>query len=154
MAITATLTVNPAAVQSPQQLATVTLTLSNSLATTVNVTGVVPYAAAGAGGTIGSVPVLLGMPPIGPGQPMTIPATGANLVMTWTVAAVAPPQATYAINPFGQGSYPGGAAITPLVPLANPSSQVIALGATVYTADGSITIPATVNLTVTGLAAA
>lgn len=153
MAITATLTVNPSSVQSPTQLATVTLTLSQNLAGTLAVVNVTPYALSAAG--IGGAPCLLGLPNTGPGMPMTIPASGGgNLVLSWTASFVAPQQATYAVNPFSQGSYPGGAAITPLIPLAMPSSQVITLGCQLYTADGAVTTPATVTVTVTGLAAA
>jgi hypothetical protein len=153
MAITATLSVNPSTVQSPSQLVTVTLTISQNLAGSLNVINVVPYALDAAGH--GSTAVLLGLPNTGPGQNMTIPTSGGgNLVLTWSASFVAPPQSTYASNPFAQGSYPGGAAITPLIPLAQPSSVVFTLGCTLYTADGTVTIPSTATVTVTGLAAA
>lgn len=149
MAITATIAVNPSSITSPQQQATVTLTISNSLSTTVQVTGVVPTAAVHSG-TNGSVPVLLGQPPIGPGMPLTVPATGTNLVMTWSVTAPAPIATTYPINPFGQGSYPGGATITPQIPLSMPSSQQIDLSCLLYCNDGSTTIPTAATLTING----
>lgn len=142
MTITASIALNPSTVTAGQK-ATATLTISNSLSTAVNIENVTPTAPRGA-------PVLLGQPPTGPSMPMTVPATGTDRTMTFDVVPIAPEQTTYATNPFGQGSYPGGATITPLPSLAQPSQQVIAIGAMVYTADGSATTASTANLTING----
>ena len=142
MAVTATISLNPSTVTAPGQVAA-TLTISNSSSTPINIINVVPY-------VTGTPPVLMGLPPTGPGMTMTVPATGTTLVMVFSLTATAPIATTYPTNPFAQGSYPGGATITPLIPLANPTTQTITVGCLIYLADGTITTASTASLTING----
>lgn len=146
MAITASIALTPAAAKTLQKVAAV-LTINNSAGTAVLVTGVTPYADAGGSNTSQAVSVEVGQPPTGPGENITVPASGA-LTMEFDVIGMGPQVPTYTTNPFGSPGQ-GGATIVNLPPLAMPQSSTYDIGATVYTNDGAITIATTATLTVT-----
>lgn len=148
MAISAAIVLTPSSLSSTAGVqSSAALTVTNSGTSAVNVTGVVPFAEPH-GGTTGSVSVLVGQPNIGPGMPTSVPGSSGTLVITFPVVANAPQVANYKNNPFPSAGQ-GGAAITPLPPIAMPQSQSYDIGATVYTSDGSVTAATTAQLTVT-----
>lgn len=147
MAITAAMTVGSATAKTLAKTAC-TCTVTNTGASAVSVTNVVPYATV-SGLTPRQVNMNLGMPPIGPGMPVSVPGSSGTLAMSWDAVALEPHVPTYTNNPFpssGPGM-PSGA--TPLPPIAEPQSIVYAVGATVYTSDGSVTTASTTTITVT-----
>jgi hypothetical protein len=126
MAITATITLSAATI-SKQQKVTATLNVANSGASAINVTGIQPRAY-----TTGVTPLepcgaSIGVPALGPGMNVSIPATGSlNFSFDYTFA----PPSTGA-NGQGTGTY--------------------SCDAVVYTSDGSITVPTAATVTVNPL---
>lgn len=146
MAITASIALTPSAAKTYQKVSAV-LTINNSAGTAVLVTGVTPYADVGGSSTSQAVPVELGQPPTGPGETITVAASGA-LTMEFDVVPMGPQVPTYTTNPFGSPGQ-GGATIVNLPPLAMPQSSTFDIGALVYTNDGAVTTATTALLTVT-----
>lgn len=144
MAITASVALSPTSAKIGQA-SVVTLTVNNSASTAVNVTGIAPTVLNAAGSS--AVDALVGQPPITPGFSISVPGSG-SATFQWSVTAGSPQAANYAANPFPSAGQ-GGAAITPLVSLAMPTSLVYTVGALVYTSDGSATSATTASLTVT-----
>jgi hypothetical protein len=141
MAITASIALSPSSTTAPTDV-NAQVTVNNSAGASVTVTSIIPTAVAKTSGTP-TTPTLLGICTAGyPGQNNTVPATG-SAVFSFSLAPTSPQTNTYSVNPFPVG-------VTPLVPLAMPSSQVITVGATVFTSDGAITNATTADLTVTG----
>jgi hypothetical protein len=121
MAITATIALTPSTIVAgnPKGV-TAELTVSNSGSDDVTIRNVTPIAEVH-GGSAASVCVASGVPPIGPGFNITVPA-GGSLVIPWGVVAHGP-------TARGTNYYD--------------------IGAEVLTSDGSITRPTVATLTVT-----
>jgi hypothetical protein len=121
MAITATIAVSPSSVAagvSPP--VNVVLTVSNSGADDVNITSITPIVEP-TSDTKGSVPVSMGVPPLGPGRNVTVPA-GGSLVVPWSLSVHGP-------------QYRG--------------TVYYDVGAIVKTSNGSTTVPTVATLTST-----
>lgn len=125
MAITATTAISSATAK-PGQRRAVTITITNSGGSSVNVTGCVPTMKP-TGATLGSAGGALGMPNLGPGMTVAVAGSNGTLKLNWDVVAHSPSS--------GEG-------------LAAPAEQVYDVGATVYTSDGAITVADTTTLTV------
>lgn len=121
MAITATIALTPSSVSAgASPPVTVTLTVSNSGASDVTINYIVPIAEPN-GSTKGSVPIGMGVPPLGPGMDTTVPA-GGSLKVTWALVVHGPQAA---------------------------GTVYYDIGAEVITSDGSITRPTVATLTAT-----
>ena len=121
MAITATIALTPSTVKAgASPPVTVTLTVSNSGASDVTITNIVPIAEPHSS-TKGSVPIGMGVPPLGPGMDVTVPA-GGSLKVTWALVVHGPQAA---------------------------GTVYYDIGADVTTSDGSITRPTVATLTAT-----
>lgn len=147
MAITAAMTVGSATAKALAKTS-ITCTVTNSGTPAVNVTSIVPTVTV-SGKTSQQVPFLLGKPPTGPGMATSVPGSSGTLAFTWDGVGLSPNAATYTTNPFpssGPGM-PSGA--SPLPPVAEPTSVAYAVGAIVYTSDGSVTTATTTTITVT-----
>lgn len=130
MAITATIAVNPSTAYINQNIG-VTLTISNSGGSNVNVLGVSPlaYFTGTTAADKNAAGVALGMPQIGQyGANVVVPASG-SLVLNWNVVFFAP--STRPVYSGGGGTYD--------------------VGAIVYTSDGSVTSPTAATVTVNPL---
>lgn len=125
MAITAAAVLSDSTVN-PEQKTTVTVTVTNSGGSSVNVIGVTPTCTP-TGGTAQSVSVALGAPPLGPGRTIAVAGSNGTLALAWDVVAHAP-QA-------GFGS-------------AMPAEFVYDVGAVIYTSDGAVTAATVAALTV------
>lgn len=145
MAITAAIVMSSATVNTYQK-STATLTVTNSGGSAISVTGIAPWVSRTTAATQVGVPVAVGQPFIGPGSTLSVSASG-TLNFTWDVVPMAPQVANYTSNPFPSAGV-GGVAITPLPPEAMAQQLVYDVGATVYTADGSVTNATTATLTV------
>jgi hypothetical protein len=131
MAITAAITLSSSTIKGNQSTVA-TCTVTNSGTSAVNVTGMQPFATPhGASPAVQSVTALIGMPPLGPGQTISVPGSSGTLAIPFTVAPNCPQASTTA---------PGQA--------AQPASWSFDIGATVYTSDGSVTAATTAQLTV------
>lgn len=113
------------------QVVTATCTVTNNDGTAINVTSITPTCPV-TGGTAGSTPVSLGMPPIGGAFPTAVAASGGTLAVSWPVVGLAP-VTSYGIN-------------------AEQDSLVYDVGATVYLSDGTIVTASTTTLTVSHVA--
>lgn len=144
MAITAAITMGTATVNTLQQSAA-SLVVSNSGGSAVQVTSIQPSVVVH--GTT-QVPggVLIGQPNNGPGQNVTVPASG-NVTFNWSVVPMAPNVGVYTSNPFPSSGV-GGVAIVPLQPESQPAQFVYDVGAIVTTSDGATTSATTATLTV------
>lgn len=144
MAITAAITLSSATANNGQQVQA-TCTVTNSGSSAVNVTGAQPVVTPHSANQQ-SVGVLVGQPNLGPGQTIAVAASG-TLAFTFPVTPETPQVGNYVSNPFPSTGQ-GGAAITPLPPLAMPQSLVFDIGCQVRTSDGSLTTATTTTLTV------
>lgn len=147
MAITAAITMGSATSKALQKTAA-SLVITNTGASAVSVTNVVPYVTV-SGLTPRQTDVNLGLPPIGPGMPVSVPGSSGTLTMSFDVVPLEPHIPTYGTNPFPSSGPGMPSGVTPLPPIAEPQSIVYAVGATVYTSDGSVTTATTGSLTVT-----
>ena len=87
MALTGTLAVSPTGGKAGQP-ATVTLTLTNTGATAINILSVQPTKSSLANMGQNQVPVALGLPPYLPGDPITVaPNSASTLSMSWGAVA-------------------------------------------------------------------
>lgn len=125
MAITAAITISDATTV-PGQVVTATCTVTNSGSSSVNVVGIKAKAMP-TSGTVTTVAVAVGEPPIGPGATVAVAGSNGTLALPFGVVGHAP------TSGFG---------------LSMPSSYVYDIGATVYTSDGAITEASTTTLTV------
>lgn len=126
MAITASIAVSNASPVSMQKIAA-TCTVSNSGGADVLVTGCQPlYYGNGSQSTGPSGAI--GVPPLGPGMNLTVPA-GGTLKLTWDLVAFKP-----------QGGYVGN-------PAEFGQAELYLAGATIYTNDGSVTTASTATVT-------
>lgn len=125
MAITATIALSSATCAAGQKV-TATLTVSNSGAATVLVTGIEPSVTPHSS-TKGSVAVAVGTPPLGGAFTSTVTASGSTK-FSFYVTPHAP------ITSYNVG--------------AEPSSFVYDVGAVIATSDGSLTSPSVTTLTV------
>jgi hypothetical protein len=126
-ALVATVSVNPTVV-SPNQQATVQLSLYNASSSAATVTGIFP--------SVGSTtaPINMGSPPMIPGFPVTVPANGGVLNMSWGMVPFAPQSGAFqAVQ---------GVSAPPLNP-ATPQSENYAIGAVVQTSDNVFSTAAT-----------
>lgn len=147
MAITAAMTVSSATCNTQQKVAC-TCTVTNSGASAVNVTSLVPtYVISGTTQVPGGAN--LGQPNIGPGMTVAVAASG-TLALNFDFVPMAPQVGTYSTNPFPSSGV-GGVAITPLPPEALPQSLVYAVGALVTTSDGSSASASTTTITVSAV---
>ncbi len=122
MAITASIALSAAACKVGQSV-TALLTVSNGNAEDVTVVECTPLAFPS--GKLTPAPCELGLPPLAPGQNVTVPA-GSSLILRWGVSPLAPvPRA------FG----------------ADSASQVYDIGAELKTSDGSTPTVSTTPLT-------
>lgn len=146
MAITAAIVMSSSTVNTYQK-STATLTVTNSGGSAISVTGIAPWVSRTTAPTQVGVPVNVGQPFIGPGSTLSVAGSSGTLNFTWDVLPMAPQVANYTTNPFPSAGV-GGNAITPLPPEAMAQQLVYDVGATVYTADGSVTNATTATLTV------
>src|SRR3954469_6374889 len=123
MAITASVALSSATATTGQRIA-VALTVSNSGASAVTVTGIRPMMSP-QNSTKETTAVAQGLAPLGPGMTVSVAASGSTTF-------------AYDVVPFSPTSGYG---------LAMPSSQVYDVGATVYTSDGSVTDATSATLT-------
>ncbi len=126
MAITAAITITDSTLD-PAQPATATCTITNSGATAVNVLSVVPYAVPTTG-SVQTISMALGVPPLGPGMTVAVAGSSGTLAVPFGVVAHAPQS--------GAG-------------LGNPTRSTIDIGATVSTSDGSVVAATVQTVTVT-----
>lgn len=125
MAITAEIALSSATCKAEQKV-TATVTVSNSGAATVYVTGIYGTVTP-TGATNGSVAAVVGGVPLGGAFTSSVAASGST-TFSFDVCPHAP-NTSYGI-------------------LAEPASYVYDVGAVVYTSDGSITSPTATTLTV------
>lgn len=130
--LTAVVTLSNSTVTANQKTpaCTVTLAVSNSAATAVNVTAIEPYVY-GSGST-NRASCAIGKPAFGPGMTVAVPGSG-SLNFYYDIVPHAP--------------QPGNVATTDPMP-ANPASQTLTVGAWVTGADGSYAQATTADLTV------
>lgn len=128
MAITAVIALSSATALAEQAVA-VTCTVTNSGAGSVNVLSIIPTAPIN-GLTPATTAVSQGAPPLGPGMTTAVAGSNGTLALTWQAVAHAPTTNT------NQS-------------IAEPTSLVYSMGATVYTSDGSVTVATPATLTVT-----
>lgn len=126
MAITAAITLSSSTAKSEQQV-TATCTITNTGTGAINLVSIQPTMAPHSG-TTGSTSVALGIPPVGGAFPISIPGSSGTLAVSFAVVAHSP------ITSYNVG--------------AEPNSFAYDVGATVYTADGSVTAATTATLTV------
>lgn len=135
MSITATTALTSATLTTGQKT-TATVTISNASASSVTILWTRPRIPTGA-------PVLAGISPAGtPGQTVTI-AGGGTGTFSFDILALAPVSGVYASSPFPSG-------VTPMVGIAMPAQQVVAIGADCAVSDGSSCAATTTNLTING----
>lgn len=126
MAITASVALSPSTVKAGQQFAC-TLTVNNSAGAAVSVMGIQPLLyPTGAQASDGQSASAVGVPFLGPGSTVSVPASG-SLTFTWSDIVFVP-----------QGGYwaQGG------------TSQTWVAGALVSTSDGALTTATPANATV------
>lgn len=126
MAITATIALSSSSIVAEQKTVA-TCTVTNSGGSAVNVTAINPTVTP-SGATPQSVSVAVGQPPLLPGMPTSVAASGGTTKFSWDVVPHAPSS--------GYGS-------------AEPASQIYDVGALINTSDGSLTSATTSALTVT-----
>ncbi|GEM_PF-5355794 len=126
MAITATISLSATTI-SKQQKTTATLTVSNSGGSAINVTGIQPRAYLTGSSPPEPVGAAIGVPALGPGMNVSVPASG-SLVFSFDYTFAAP---STGANGQGSGTY--------------------SCDAVVYTADGSVTVPTAATVTVNPL---
>lgn len=147
MAITASIALGSATVTTLTQVSAL-LTVSNSGGSAVLVSAVVPTCVVN-GSTQVPGAINMGLPNMGPGQNVTVPA-GGNVVLNWSLVPMAPNVGVYNANPYPSAGV-GGVAIVPLQPESQPAQQVYSIGALVYTTDGAVTTATPAVLTVNSL---